>query len=156
MRIISKKQLDELTHQASESNRKRAHLLLHDKSDPVLKLVMAMEPETYAAPNRHSGQDRQELFIALRGKFIVLIFDETGRVIGYVLIGPDEENQMVEIPQGVWHTMWSLAKGSIAMEIIKGPYREETYKEFPNWAPSENDPTSPRYKKDILQQLKLE
>lgn len=155
MKITSKHDLDKLTQEAHESARKRAHLPLHEKTDPVLKLIMAMEPETYAQPNKHSGESRQELFIALRGKFIVLIFDDTGKVTEHTLIGPDEEDQMVEIPQGTWHTMWSLAEGSIAMEIIKGPYEKETYKEFPSWAPSENDASVPDYKKNILQELKL-
>jgi len=153
--FIKSSQLDNLVKKAKESLRKRSHLLLHKHSDPVLKLVMAMEPETYAQPNKHTGENCQELYVALRGKLVVIIFDDKGIVKEHGVIGPGEENLMVEIPINTWHTIFSLEEGSIVMEIIKGPYIDATFKEFPEWAPSENDSSHSEYKKKILELLKL-
>lgn len=153
MRIVSSHLLDTLTTRAKKSPRKRYHLKLHEYSDPVLKLIMAMEPDTYAQPNKHTGDGCSELFIALRGKFLVVFFTESGSISEHVTIGPDEENIMVEVPEATWHTMLSLREGSIAMEVIKGPYDKKTYKDFASWAPAEGDPSSDSYMEEIKRKL---
>ncbi|RJQ26304.1 cupin fold metalloprotein, WbuC family [Candidatus Parcubacteria bacterium] len=153
--FIKANRLDDLTKEARESIRKRAHLLLHRHIDPVLRLVMAMEPDSYVQPHRHLGDNRQESYIALRGKFIIILFDNLGYIKEYGLIGPKEENLMFEVPSSAWHVIWSLEKGSLVAEIIKGPYVEKTFKEFAVWAPSEEDPSKIEYKKRILNLLKL-
>lgn len=152
---VTQEQLDVLVREAKSSKKKRSHLPLHKYSDPVLKLIMAMEPSTYIQPNKHSGENCQELLICLRGRFIVLFFDESGKITEHVLIGPDLKHVMVEVPVGIWHTMWPLSSGSIAMEVIKGPYDEKTYKEFAPWAPSENSPAAKEYKKNTLEKINL-
>ena len=47
-------------------------------SDPSQRLAIAMEPETYIRPHRY-GQS-WELLTALRGRFVVLNFDDLGTV----------------------------------------------------------------------------
>lgn len=149
MKIIASRDLDALVRRAQQSPRKRAHLLLHTHSDPVLKLVMAMEPGTYAQPNRHPGKDCQELYVVLRGKLRMIFFDDDGRITESTIISSDGENIMVEVPPMVWHTLYPLEKGSVTMEVIKGPYSQTTFKEFAPWAPSENDPFCEEYTKTI-------
>lgn len=155
MHSVTAKDINNLIIRAQKSEKMRSHLPLHKHSDPVLKLIMAMEPSTYIQPNRHVGENLQELFIGLKGEFLVLQYDDKGIITDYVVIGPDQETLMVEIPAGVWHTMWPLVSGSVAIEVIKGPYDEKTYKEFAPWAPSEDNPFSGEYKEKILKGLKI-
>lgn len=152
---ITKHQLDLLSQEAVESLRKRAFLKLHNHADPVLKLLNALEPETYIQPHKHFLKNHQELFVALRGELVVILFDDQGNVIEYILIGPQIETIIFEVPQDTWHTIWPLEKGSIVMEVIKGPYIRKSFKKFAAWAPSESDPGHLWYKKKLLKLLKL-
>lgn len=150
MRKVSAVELDELVEKARLSPRKRAHLLLHNHSDPVLKLVMAMEPGTYAQPNRHPGKDRQELYVAIRGSFRIFFFGNDGNVSESTIISPKGEHIMVEVSPMEWHTLYPLESGSVTMEIIKGPYDEKTFKEFAPWSPKEDDPAHIVYSENLL------
>ena len=72
--------LDSLVAKAKESPRKRAHHNLHPElSDPVQRLCIAMEPETYVRPHRHSDPETWEVLMILRGSLALNIFDEKGR-----------------------------------------------------------------------------
>lgn len=150
---ITKNQLDKLSREAVKNTRKRAFFQLHNHTDPVLKLLNALEPETYIQPHKHFLKDHQELFVALRGKLIIVIFDIHGNIIEHVLIGPREDALIFEVPGNTWHTIWSLEKGSVVMEVIKGPYNRESFKEFASWAPAEGDLSCDKYIEEIKRKL---
>lgn len=152
---IKNKEVDLLTIKAKKSEKKRTHYLLHKHTDPVLKLINVMDPDTYVRPHKHRQKNRQELFVPLRGRFIVILFDKRGKISKYYLIGGSEEYLMVEVPPNVWHTTWSLSFGSVLLEVIKGPYTESSHKVFASWAPNENSREADIYKKNILRKLKL-
>lgn len=46
--------------------------------DPVNRLLNAMEPDTYIRPHRHLNPDKDEIFLLLRGKAMLFIFDNDG------------------------------------------------------------------------------
>ena len=135
MKTTLSQDIDALVLEAQQSPRLRAHLLLHKHSDPVLKLVMAMEPGSYIQPHRHPNY--QELFVILRGKLTVVTFDESGSVDGKVTISSQGEAITAEVALNQWHTMWPTDGGCVSLEVTKGPYDEKTFKEFAPWAPSE-------------------
>lgn len=155
MITVSKKLLDELSKQAKKSTRKRMAHRLHEHSDPVLKLLNALEPGTYVPPHKHSQKDRQELFIAIRGRIAVVFFDGSGKIKDNIIIGPKEQTIMIEVPVNAWHTTISLIKGSIILEVIKGPYNVDTHKIDPPWAPLGNDPDAVGYLHSLVTRLKL-
>ena len=58
--------LDDLCKAARNSERRRAHLLLHSgHQDQVQRLVIAVEPGTYVRPHKHSEQ--WEMLVLLSG-----------------------------------------------------------------------------------------
>lgn len=70
-------QLTELSHRAKHDSRRRMNHNLHPElADPIQRLAIAMEPETYVRPHRHA--QTWELLTALRGRFLVLTFDAEG------------------------------------------------------------------------------
>jgi cupin fold WbuC family metalloprotein len=138
MKKISQSQLDTLSEEAKKSPRKRAYYRLHEHADPVLKLLNALEPATYLPPHKHAENDRQELFVSIRGRIAVIFFDDRGTITEYIIIGPKEKNIIVEIPVGSWHTTVALMEGSIILEVIKGPYDANTHKRNAPWAPEES------------------
>lgn len=56
MKHLTDSMLDALSREAQQSSRRRAnHNLREDLSDPVQRLAIAMEPDTFVRP--HRGQD---------------------------------------------------------------------------------------------------
>lgn len=119
MKQLTDSALDALGRQAQQSPRLRANSNLHGElTDPVQRLAIAMEPDTLVLPHRHP--QTWELLSALRGRFVVLIFDDAGKVIERVVLG--EGCNVLEFPANTWHAVLSLDSGGVIFEVKQGPY----------------------------------
>ena len=133
MKQLSFSQLDELSAQAVTSPRHRMNANLHSElSDPIQRLAIAMEPETYIRPHHH--KNTWELLTALRGRFVVLNFDDEGTVTRRVVLG--EEVSVVETSQSGWHAVLSLDPGAVIFEVKAGPYAPFDERDFARWSPA--------------------
>lgn len=120
MKMIAMQALDELTQQAIASPRRRAHLNLHATlDDPVQRLAVAMEPDTWIRPHRHTHT--WELLYPVRGRFVILYFDDAGVVTQRTVLG--EDCALIENAAGQWHSVLSLDEGAVIFEVKHGPYR---------------------------------
>lgn len=134
MKSITSSQLSSLSALAQTSPRHRANLNLHETlADPVQRLAIAMEPDTLVRPHRHPHT--WELLYPLRGRFIVLHFDEQGQVSERTVLG--EECAVVETPAGQWHAVLSLDSGGVIFEVKHGPYQPIAEADFAPWFASE-------------------
>lgn len=146
MKIVSNALLDELSQKAAVSSRKRLNLNFHEEfSDPINRMLNAFEPGTYIQPHKHENPDKREVFIVLRGSMLMVIFDDAGTPIDFILLDPQKGIHAVEIPAGVWHSVISLASGTVVYEIKDGPYDQASDKNFAAWAPKEGDAECDRY-----------
>ena len=119
MKSLTPASLDVLVRQAQNSTRRRANLNLHDALDaPVQRLAIAMEPDTVVFPHRHP--QTFELLYPLRGRFLVLHFDDAGTVTQRAVLG--EDCALIENPAGAWHAVLSLDSGGVIFEVKQGPY----------------------------------
>lgn len=122
--------LDALGQQAKQSPRLRANQNMHEElSDPVQRLAIAMEPDTFVRPHRHP--QTWEMLTALRGRFIVLLFDEAGVVTSRTVLG--EECRVIEFPANTWHGVLSLDSGGVIFEVKRGPYAPLGHADFAPW-----------------------
>lgn len=138
MKRIDRRDLDRLSAAAREAPRRRKNLNLHaELEDPVQRLCNALEPGTYVRPHRHTGADRWELFVALRGAAAILGFDDTGCIIERVELAAGGPVFGAEIAEASWHSLAALVPGTVLFEIKRGPYTALTDKDFAAWAPSE-------------------
>lgn len=136
MKQITPSMLDALGQQAQASPRRRANLNLHpDLADPIQRLAIAMEPDTYVRPHRHPHTF--ELLYPLRGRFIVLHFDESGTVSARTLLGAG--SSIVENPAGTWHAVLSLDAGGVIFEVKHGPYLPIASDDCAPWSPAAED-----------------
>lgn len=111
--------LDALCQQAQQSTRLRANHNLHGElSDPVQRLAIAMEPGTLVLPHRHP--QTWEMLLPLRGRFVVLVFDDAGTVLERTVLG--KECALLELPANAWHAVLSLDQGGVIFEVKCGPY----------------------------------
>jgi cupin fold WbuC family metalloprotein len=141
MKQIDNTLLDSLTKQAQQSPRKRSHYNLHPTlEDPIQRLCIAIEPETYFRPNRHADPMTSEVFLLLRGAAILLFFDDTGRVTERVKVSAGGPVLAVEIPAATWHAIVSLESGTVFFEVKQGPYVQPKEKNVALWAPAEGKP----------------
>ena len=107
--------------------------------DPVNRLLNAMEPGTYLRPHRHLNPDKDEVFILLRGKAAVFIFDEVGNVTESIILSPAEGMYGAEIKAGVWHGMVVLESGSVIYEVKQGPFAPLSADNLAPWSPAAED-----------------
>ena len=141
MKIISHKVLDQLSLEASGSERLRKNLNLHDDyTDPCQRLFIAMEPGTYIRPHRHTAPPKPECFMAVRGKLALVVFDDDGEVKQVICFGDGCDTLAIDLPAGEWHSIIVLEPGSLFFETKPGPYVAMSDKDFAPWAPEENSP----------------
>ena len=141
---------DELSAKARIAPRRRTHLNFHPSDGfPAHRLLVAMEPETYVRPHRHSAPQKDETLVALRGRFGLLLFSETGEITRQAILSPDGEFSGVDIPAGTFHSAIALEPGCVILESNAGPYEPATDKEWAPWAPPEDDPGGAAYLKEM-------
>jgi cupin fold WbuC family metalloprotein len=134
MKQITPQSLLQLSQQARQSPRLRANINFHPQlNDPIQRLAIAMEPQTYVRPHRHPHT--WELLTALQGNFIVLLFDEQGKVTHRTVLG--KESTILEIPANVWHAVLSLENGAVIFEVKHGPYQQVAAEDLAIWSPAE-------------------
>ncbi len=151
VRLIDRALLDEVARAASESPRRRKNYNFHGTDDDLShRLLNAMEPDSYIQPHCHGDPAKDETIIALRGRFGVIFFDQTGTVTGTAMLEPGGPTIGITIPYGVFHTIVSLAPAGVFFESKAGPYRPLRADERAGWSPAEQDPAAPAYLTRLL------
>ncbi|NVK72323.1 cupin fold metalloprotein, WbuC family [Marinomonas sp. CT5] len=136
MNKLSFDKLSTLSDTARQSSRQRMNHNIHSElSDPVQRLAIAMEPDTYIRPHRHL--QTWELLTALRGRFVVLTFDDNGVVIDRAVLG--ESESVIETPVAGWHAVLSLDTDAVIFEVKQGPYAPFKEEDFAPWSPAADD-----------------
>jgi len=140
MKIIDTKLLNETTERAKQSPRLRMNYNFHETpDDPINRLLNALEPDTYLRPHRHCNPDKNEIFLLLRGKVAVFIFDDEGRITDTILLDPLKGCYGGEIQSGIWHGLLVLESGTVIYEIKEGPFAPLKLENMAPWSPTADD-----------------
>lgn len=151
MILIDTAMLDGLSKQATIAARQRQGCNFHATlSDPLQRMLNAFEPGTYVRPHRHMEMQKREVFVILRGRLLVILFDDNGRETQRILLDANQGNHAIEIAPDEWHMATALETGTVVYEIKDGPYDVATDKQFAPWAPDENDPTAREWLNRLL------
>jgi cupin fold WbuC family metalloprotein len=146
MKSITTGLLDSLSARAAASPRRRMNHNLHDQlTDPVQRLLNAIEPGTYIRPHRHSEPPTWEVFVIVRGSAVFLTFDDEGVVQERRKLAAGGPDIGIEITADTWHTIVPLEPGSVFLEVKQGPYVPPQPRNAASWAPAEGDPLAPRF-----------
>jgi cupin fold WbuC family metalloprotein len=144
MKVMTSVLIDELIARAAASDRRRANHNVHDSpSDPIQRMFVAAMRDSYFRPHRHAA--KWEFAVVLRGRFDVLLFDDTGCVARRISVGPGAEAVGFEIPPTSWHSWIPAVDGSVFVEVKQGPYDPRTATDFAPWAPAEGAADVGRY-----------
>lgn len=147
--IVDQTTLNKLSFEAKKIKRKRLNRNFHTSNyDMIQRMLNAIEPETYVAPHKHESPDKREVFIVLKGKMKIVLFNDNGEITKSIHL---QKNGvlLVEIPPKTWHTVISLQAGTVYYEVKDGPYDVTNDKIFAPWAPAEDDITSVEYLKEL-------
>lgn len=146
----------QLNSKAEKSIRKRVNHNFHKESGDLLqRMLNAMEPSTYIQPHKHETPVKREVFIALKGKFAVIEFNNDGSISDYTILDPFQGIHGAEVAPGVYHTIIALEKNSVAYEIKDGPYNPASDKIFAEWAPAEESGKGLDFNNDLLRKLNI-
>ena len=153
---INEKLLNKTSKKGEASIRKRANHNFHKQpSDPIQRMLNAGEPGTYIRPHKHDTPPKREVFLLLRGKAVVIEFNDDGTIRDHDILSHENGCYAVEIAEGVYHSFIILEKNSVFYEIKDGPYNANTDKNFADWAPIESDSAAHQFMKDILNQIQI-
>jgi cupin fold WbuC family metalloprotein len=145
-RIIDQDLLDRVSAMGRDSPRLRRNYNFHlDESDASHRLLNGVEPASYIPPHRHLSPTKDESILVLRGRLGVVFFGEDGEVLEKVLLEPCGAAVGVNIPHGAFHTVVSLASGSVFFEAKAGPYEALRPEEKASWAPEEGAAEAAEY-----------
>ena len=137
MILINEALLNETTERAKQSPRLRMNHNFHERlDDPVNRMLNALEPDTYIRPHRHLDPDKDEIFLLLRGRVAVFLFENDGNISRMQILDPKEGVYGAEIKAGTWHSLLVLESGSVIYEIKEGPFVPLSADNFAPWSPA--------------------
>jgi len=136
---IDSQLLDEVTAKAKVSPRLRMNHNFHlELSDPVQRLLNALEPWTYIRPHKHVT--KEESFVLLRGTVLAVVFNDDGSIRDHCVLNAASGNLGIEFEENAFHMLTSLESGSVVYEIKEGPFVPHTEASSAPWAPREGSP----------------
>ncbi|PWE01326.1 WbuC family cupin fold metalloprotein [Marinilabilia rubra] len=151
MKLINQDLLNDLSSEASKATRKRKNYNFHfGPADVLQRMLNAFEPGTYVRPHKHENPAKREVFLLLRGRLLMLFFNDGGEVTERITLSAKDGSYGVEVPPGEWHMGISLEKGTVIYELKDGPYDPVNDKEFAPWAPPEGAPEVKEYLENLL------
>jgi cupin fold WbuC family metalloprotein len=157
MTIIHDQMITEIIKEAKSSTRKRTNYNFHKTYDAkVQRMLNIMEPGTYVQPHKHENPDKVEVFIILKGKALVVEFNNTGDVTSHCVISTGDGIYGAEIAPRVWHCILPLEADTVVYEAKDGPYSSVSDKHFATWAPKEGDQGCDQYLKELLKKCGID
>jgi len=128
--IIDQALLDQLSAQARTNPRLRQSYDLRNPStssgqaqsnDNSQRMLNALEPGTVMPVHRH--RETSESIAVVRGKLVMRMYDDGGRVTEECVLQPGGANVMVQVEAGRWHSLEVLEAGTVVFEAKDGKYQ---------------------------------
>ena len=128
--------IDKVVAQARTSPRLRMNYNFHPElTDPVQRLLNALEPWTYIRPHKHTT--KEESFVLLRGTILAVVFNDDGTIRDHAILSAASGILGIEFEENSFHMLTSLETGSAVFEIKEGPFVPHTEGSSAPWAPQE-------------------
>jgi cupin fold WbuC family metalloprotein len=149
---ITHQLVTDLSKEAAASPRLRKNYNFHrEASDPLQRMLNALELGTYVQPHRHQNPDKREAFILLSGSLLVVEFDEHGAVSDHSVLSTAKGVHGAEIAAATWHTIVALEPSTVVYELKDGPWDPADDKDFAPWAPAEGEAESAAWLERLIE-----
>ncbi len=152
---ITNELIDNVTAQARTSPRLRMNYNFHPElSDPVQRLLNALEPWTYIRPHKH--RLKEESFVLLRGTVLAVVFNDDGSIREHAVMSISTGILGVEFEENSFHMLTAIETGSVVYEIKEGPFIPHTEGTSAPWSPQEGTPEVKEFLENIFKQLEID
>ena len=149
---ITSEIIDNVILQARTSPRLRMNYNFHPElSDPVQRLLNALEPWTYIRPHKHTT--KEESFVLLRGTILAVSFNDDGTIRDPAVLNQETGIQGIEFEENCFHMLTALETGSAVFEIKEGPYVPHSEESSAPWAPKEGTPETKEFLARVFEEL---
>jgi len=125
-----------------------------DLSDPVQRLLNALEPWTYIRPHKHNT--KEESFVLLRGTILAVAFNDDGTIRDHAVLSQETGILGIEFEENCFHMLTSLEAGSVVYEIKEGPFVPHTEGSSAPWAPREGTPEAKVFLAKVFEEIGIE
>jgi cupin fold WbuC family metalloprotein len=133
---------------ARANPRQREILALHrSESEPLQRMINALEPGSYIRPHRHHDPSKAECIVLLTGVLGFVTFHSDGMldIDNCFLLHRTKGMLAVDVRENLWHTFFALERGTSVFEVKAGPFDARRDKQAAPWAPAEDSPDAPSY-----------
>ena len=152
---ITTELIDKVIEEARNSPRLRMNYNFHPElSDPVQRLLNALEPWTYIRPHKHTT--KEESFVLLRGIILAVSFNDDGTIRDHAVLSQETGILGIEFEENTFHMLTSLETGSAVYEIKEGPFIPHTEGSSASWSPKEGTPEAKGFLAKIFDELGIE
>ena len=153
MQKITSRLLSETLEKASASPRRRMNYNFHPTLEAAYqRMLNSLMPDTYCQPHRHNNPAKNESFVILKGRLVVVEFNDNGEIIDHIVLDSDEGNFGADFLPNTWHSIIALTP-CVVFEAKEGPYSPLNDKDFAPWAPKEGSKDCQKYNHAILEKL---
>lgn len=163
VKIFSSDDLNGLERQAAESPRRRQHWNLHATyQDRCQRFFNAIHHDSYLRPHKHSEDQGPESLFAIKGLLALVTFHDNGAVEEFFYFGDALHAKSkavsvgVEVPPSKWHTVISLERVSVLLEVKAGPFDSASPKYPAPWAPEEGGELATTYFKVLCEMISIQ
>ncbi len=152
---INTELIDKVINEARNSPRLRMNYNFHPElSDPVQRLLNALEPWTYIRPHIHPT--KEESFVLLRGTVLAVSFNDDGTICDHAILSSKTGILGIEFEENCFHMLTALETGSAVYEIKEGPFVPHTEGSSAPWSPKEGTPEAKDYLAKVFRELGIE
>jgi len=152
---ITSQLIDKVIDQARNSPRLRMNYNFHPElSDPVQRLLNALEPWTYIRPHKHTT--KEESFVLLCGTVLAVVFNDDGTIRDHAILSQSTGILGIEFEENSFHMLTSLETGSVVYEIKEGPFVPHTEGSSAAWAPKEGTAEAKKFLEKVFRELGIE
>ena len=149
---ITTELIDKVVAEARQSPRRRMNYNFHPElSDPVQRLLNALEPWTYIRPHKHTT--KEESFVLLSGTVLAVVFNNDGTIRDHAILSRETGILGIEFEENCFHMLTSLETGSVVFEIKEGPFVPHTEGSSAPWAPQEGTSEAREFLSKVFETL---
>ena len=151
---ITTELIEKVVAEARQSPRRRMNYNFHPElSDPVQRLLNALEPWTYIRPHKHTT--KEESFVLLSGTVLAVVFNNDGTIRDHAILSRETGILGIEFEENCYHMLTSLETGSVVFEIKEGPFVPHTEGSSAPWAPQEGTPEAREFLSKVFETLRI-
>ncbi len=152
---ITTELIESVIAMARTSPRLRMNYNFHPElSDPVQRLLNALEPWTYIRPHKHSL--KEESFVLLCGTVLAVVFNDDGSIRDHAIMSKSSGILGVEFEENCFHMLTAIETGSVVYEIKEGPFIPHTEGTSAPWSPQEGTPEAKEFLENVFKQLGID